>query len=312
MFAMKQFLKAILLSAVCLTNAFGALPDSGTITIDSSVTGDIVIFNGASVLPEEVAGVGQFGLDATMNHNSATGQITGTADFSADFSDLVIPGVPFSSAFDMDGSMKFSAKVVRAGTLTRLVGAKATVAMSANMELGGSDRLKLVSSLQVTFKKYEVDASQAPARLEAVASVSNLKMTLSGRVMGRGFNQNISQSQLGGFEVGLLEDITVSTEFPDENFAGVVVVIRNVTTTSKGAVSGTADSILDTQEFPEGAYKISGKRDARTGFSQVSLSGRLAGAKGTSATLYVDDALEVQRGPKIKNTVKAYGYTIGF
>jgi hypothetical protein len=308
---MKQFLKAILLSAVCLTNAFGALPDSGTITIDSSVTGDIVIFNGASVVPGEVAGGGQFGLDAKMNHNSATGQITGTADFSADFSDLVLPGVP-SSAFDMDGTMKFSAKVVRAGTLTRLVGAKATVAMSANMELGGSDSLKLVSSLQVTFKKYEVDASQAPARLEAVASVSNLKMKLSGRVMGRGFNQNIGQSQLGGFEVGLLDDITVSTEFPDENFAGVVVVIRNVTTTSKGAVSGTADSILDTQEIPEGAYKISGKRDARTGFSQVSLSGRLAGAKGTSATLYVDDALEVQRGPKMKNTLKAYGYTIGF
>jgi hypothetical protein len=308
---MKKLLKAIILSVLCLTNAFGVLPDSGTITIDPSVTGDILIFNGAPVLPDDYSVEGQFGLDATMNHNSATGQITGNANFTADFSDLTGADIPFSASLSMRGSMKFSAKVTRAGTLTRLVGAKATVAMSANM-VEGADRANVTSSFQMNFKKYEVDASEYPARLDVLASVSNLKMKISGVVMGRRISETVSQSQLGATEGSLLEEIMVSTEFPEENFAGVVVSFRNLMTTSKGAVSGAADSILDTQDFPATAYKISGKRDARTGFSQISLTGLLSGSKGTSAVLYVDDDLEVQRGPKMKNTVKAYGYTIGF
>ncbi len=275
------------------------------------MTGDILIFNGAPVLPEGYTGTGEFGLDASMNHNSATGQITGTANFTADLSELAAGALPLSSSFDMTGNMKFSAKVTRTGAVTRLVGAKATVTMSAMMS-DGLDRLNATGSLQVNFRKYEVDTSQSPVRLDAVASVSNFKMKISGVVMRQKFSQSFNQSQLVGRGVDLFEDISVSTEFPEENFAGVAISFRNLTTNSKGGVAGVANSILDTQNFPAAAYKLSGKQDLRTGVSQISLAGQLAGSRGTSAVLFVDDDLQVQSGPKMRNVVKAYGYTISF
>lgn len=312
---MKSLLNAIVAGALCFTYTFGALPESGTITIDSSVTGDILIFNGAPILPEEYAGeyagVGQFGMDATMNHNSATGQITGTANFTADFSDVADGSLGLASAFNMNGSMKFSAKVTKTGAVTRLVGAKATISMSGNIS-DDSNRLNIVSSLQVDFRKYEVDTSQSPILLNAVASVANLKLRLSGVLMGQRISQSLNQTQLAQLGVDLFEDIDLSTEFPEENLSCVEIAFGRLTTSSKGAVSGTADSILDVQDFPAAAYKVSGKRDVRTGVSKISLGGQVPGARGTSAVIFVDDNLQVQRGARTKNVVKAYGYTVTF
>jgi hypothetical protein len=45
--------------------AFGALPDVGSISVDSSVTGRIIIFSGSPLLPEEYQG--GFNLDVEMN-----------------------------------------------------------------------------------------------------------------------------------------------------------------------------------------------------------------------------------------------------
>jgi hypothetical protein len=308
---MKKILKSLVFCGLFLTRALGALPESGTITVDPSVTGDILIFNGSPVLPEGFEGAGQLGLDATMNHNVATGQITGSAFFTVDLNDLMGEETPLPGSLDMKGNIKFSAKVSRAGAVTRLVGAKATVSFSADMADGG-DRLKLTGSLRINFKKYEVDASQYPSRLEAVASLEGLKLNARGVIMGTRVNESINQSDLAGLGLEFLDDIYVSTDYSDENFAGVSVMFRNLKTAPKGTVAGAADSLLDIQELPFGAYRVSGKRDARTGVSQISLAGQTSGSRGTTAALYVNDSLEVQRGSKTRNTVKAYGYTITF
>jgi hypothetical protein len=241
-----------------------------------------------------------------MNHNPATGQITGVADFAADvtalgFSDT--SGIEILS--DITGRVLFSAKPVKRGSITSLAGAKFSETVSFQASMGGGS-FNASASAAFTFTKFDVDTAVSPPQLDALVHPTSLKVGIKGTVMGRKVNRSVNM-------VEWLSDIPITSELADDNLAGIVVSIQNVKTVLKtGAVSGYATSLLNTQQSATASYKLSGKRNSKTGLTQLTLAGQTAETKGTSAILYVDDSLEVQTGSNLKNTFKAYGYSFTF
>jgi hypothetical protein len=294
---MKKLLRVLTFAAVCLSPASGALPESGTITVESSLTGDILTFNGSSLFPPDYAG--SFNANVEMNHNPSTGQITASADIEFNLDDFFTQeDLDVVTISNINANVLFSAKVARTGAITRLVGAKMT--QKASAKASWEDNIATISvSGSISFRRYEIDSSLLPAQLNLLTNRSNFKVG----VRGRGVNESMN------FPV---PEISITTDYFEDNFIGVEVAVGNIRTTAKGVVSGSADSLFDIQELPAAAYKLSGKRNPSTGISQITLTGQKTGSKGTSALLNVNDSLEVQTGPKMKNTLKAYGYSITF
>jgi len=314
---MNKAISSLAALALSLMSAFAALNESGTITVNSSVTGDILIFSGQSLdLPDLE---GKMSVDMEMNHNPATGQITGSADFSGDLSSLVqsvATGLPYGASIgnvDVNGHLVFSAKPVRRGSITSLSGAKFSETLTAKTTVWvpsyGNAAVAMSAKAAFEFTKFDVDTSASPPSLNARIYASS--MTAKGTVSSNGRKVSIPTMNLIN-ELGT-RNFDFTSELPEDSLAEIEIAFKDVRTVAKsGAISGTADSLLDALDPLAAAYKLTGKRDAKTGNSQITVSGQKSWAKGTSAVLHVNDSLQIQTGAKLKNTLKAYGYTITF
>lgn len=301
---MNKFFAVLVLLCLSLTAAFGQMAESGTISVESSVTGDILIFTGEPLGLPDMSG--SVAIDMAVNQNPATGQITGVADFTADLNSLGFDGMDGATISDMKGRVNFSAKPVKRGSITSLAGAKISESLSAKVSLDG-DFFSIAASAAFVFKKFEVDTAVSPLHVDGLIRATSFKLGVKGTYLGRRVNSTVNMLEW------LADDIEVSSDLADDNLASMLVVVQNVKTTAKtGAVSGFADSLLNTQEPQASAYKVSGKRNFKTGITQLTLTGQKAGTKGTSAVINVDDLLEVQTGAKLKNTLKVYGYSVAF
>jgi hypothetical protein len=305
---MHKFLTTLVLLFSCLNPVFGQIPESGNISVESSVTGDIVIFSGEALALDLPDLNGSVSIDMVMNHNPATGQITGVADFTADMSSLGLSDAyayGIEALSDITGRVSFSAKPVKRGSITSLAGAKFSETVSFQASMSG-DAFTVSASAAFIFKKFDVDTAVSPAQLDALVHPTSFKVGVKGTILGRKVNRSVNM-------IDWLSDVPITSELADDNLAGIVVSIQNVKTVLKtGAVSGSATSLLNTQQSATASYKLSGKRNSKTGLTQLTLAGQTAETKGTSAILYVDDSLEVQTGSNLKNTFKAYGYSFTF
>lgn len=280
-----------------------ALASTGTIsTMDSSAS--VYVFSGVSV--SDNVGFGSFDFD--LNHSPVTGQITGEG--SVTLENITYEQNYIRTSPDLSGSIKFSAKPVKRGNIVTLAGAKAsTVTQGADVvqiyDYGQwySYDFTFSSNGSFSFSSLSVDTGLQSPQLSGKIAAGRMSVSGKGYYNGRLTKKTVSIPYTAE---------TFSTPVPAENTWHLNIDVSQLSATAKGAVTAYADGLLDASESIPNGYKASGSRNAKTGITKLTFTGVASSTKGTSASVNIGDNYSLQTGKGFSNTLKIYGYSLGF
>jgi hypothetical protein len=275
---------------------------SGSIELPPEGLG-LVLFDGVSINQT----VGYASVDFQMAHSLVTGQITGMG--SVRLQDISYRERYISASGDLSGTLNFSAKPVKRGSIVTLSGAKITAKTtgSAGVDVynGGweSYPFDFVSNPTFTFRSLTATIRDSGILLAGTVARGSLPVAASGYVQGQRIKRNVSIPY---------SEASFSDEISREHLVGLDVELSNLVQNARGNISGAAGSLFDggTGTTTSG-YKVAGTRSAKTGVSRLTLTG-VGAMKGTSAVLNVDDYLQLKQGKGYANSLRAFGYSLSF
>ena len=276
---------------------------SGRVELPAETLG-LIVFDGVSVEED----VGFASVDFQMTHSLVTGQISGIG--SMRMRDVLYEERYISASVDLDGSLVFSAKPVKRGSVVSLSGAKITAKTTGSANVSVYD--------YGTWSDYSFDSISNPtfSFRYLTAAIQDSGILLSGEV-ARGSLAIAASGYVGSQQIKRnvkvpYSEASFSTRIPYASIAGLDVSLSNLVQNSKGAVSGIAGSLFTGEDRTgTNGYKVAGPRSTKTGVSKLTLTG-MGTMKGTSAVLNVDDSLQLKQGKGFANTLRAFGYSVSF
>jgi len=276
---------------VCLTGSvFAQL--AGDYPVDLSSI-KLPVFNG--VVLEETVSATSFEL--TMVQGLTSSKLTGTGSISA--TDFVADD---TLVVNFEGSMSFSAGTVKAGSIVRLTGAKATLGRDVTGTGTYSDEENGDLDVTVTkvigafgFKSLTVDLESD----EIEGLIAKGKLSVSGYLTDTPREKGTVRVDYGEEEFGPFS-------FPADNLITPEIALVNLVTSSKNKITGTATGTFG--DYDEVPFSLRGTRNARTGISVITLTGTGAG-KRVSATLNLDENGEITG---TNNALNVLGYKLKF
>jgi len=279
------------------------LASTGTISkMDSSAS--VYVFSGVSVSDD----VGFSAFDFDLNHSSVSGQITGEG--SVTIKNITYRETYVRTSGNLAGSIKFSAKPVKRGAIVTLSGAKAsTVTQGSGIveiyDYGWWNSYNFTFSSKGSFSFSALSVHTGFQNPELSGNILAGKMSVSGEgyYSGKLIKKTVSIPYTAE---------TFSTSVPAENTWHLSIGVSQLSANIKGAVTAYADGLLDSSESIPNGYKASGSRNSKTGITKLTFTGVASSTKGTSASVNIDDNYRLQTGKGFSNTLKIYGYSLGF
>lgn len=224
----------------------------------------------------------QFGYEIlSLSHNPSTGAVSGTGTF-----DVVDWEADTGVTVNLSGDVEFSAKVTQAGDVIRLTRAKLAIVGDGEAEVDGEGTYTITEAKITLNFALAIEGSDVAGTFKK----SSLKVKFIDPKGKKGSDS--VKTDLG----------TTSFAFPNENRVGVTAQFA-LTTDSKGKVSGTAD--VDVGATDMGIWTL--RSSSRNSQGITKLNARSNDGKQT-ATLFFNDAGELQAPPQFKNTAQLFGY----
>lgn len=282
------------------SSAFSVTPDLPvTIPVFDGVGLDDVALGAA----EGEVGACTYNLDMTQSISSS--RISGTGTISATDFDVQQNG---KLVIDFVGNLDFSSIATIAGSVVRLTGAKSRILSLTENGTGtytenGTEREATVTKVVATFsfKKLTVD-------LENGTIGGGGDSIAQGPISATGY-LNESPNTTRGTIRGSYDAVDFpESEFPSENIVTPEINMEYSTST-KGAISGGGSAAFG--NLDDAAFGVKGRRNSKTGISTVTLRGEGA-ARSFAATLNLNDNGELATGPRIRNSMNAFGYRLRF
>jgi hypothetical protein len=285
-----------------LSPAKADLPSSVEVT-DASNTVEIIDFNEFNINASEQIDGANAQFDCVLSHSNTTGQVSASGYFSV--TDVSASSDGITGTGDLDGTLTFSAKVLKRGKIVSLSGAKISSTLNGSVDVWVPDygyaTIKIKSAPTFNFKSLYTNLDDLI--LNATLKAGRLPMSLTALIG----NTNIRRSVSVPYPETTLEPLQI----PADHVAALSVELVDVVQSTKGAIKGAANRILDNQNPSPDAYSVSGTRSPKTGFSKLTMTGKGA-LKGTSAVLNIDDSYQLKTGKGFSNVLKAYGYSVAF
>jgi hypothetical protein len=266
-----------------------------------SLSASVYVFEGVPISED----VGMGTVDFDMSQSPTSGQITGYGSMSVS---IPYADSSLSGTADLDGNMTFSAKPVKRGSVVTLSGAKlsSSVNGTASIYVYAYYRSYYVyCSAKETFlfNALNVDISRSSPLLYGSIKAGKISIKASGVIEGRSLQRTVSIPYTSE---------SFSEEVSADNIWKLNIGVSQLAVSSKGAVTGYADSLVDMADTVAYGYKVSGTRNSKTSITKLTITGVSSSVKGTSAKVNVDDDLNLKIGSGYSNSLSVYGYSMSF